>query len=363
MNLSPISLFNRIQSWFSHSEATTTEETLEDIPPEILIKLKKIIRQLPDPPSYSEAIQQAILSSLKHWEEDKLANRLVILASPISDLSRLIPRWFPEDQLKNVAVVYPFSDLNVREKPSQITQNLKTAIEKTVSSIHQQNIIIVIPNLEQFFLRSIGGWDGIIWLREYIVNTPEYFWVLGCNDWLWKFLDYVCEINAYVEAIVRVPPLKEAELEEWLKPLHEGFLAQKNQESLSLFWRNLVALSDGKSEIANRLWLHSLKMQFSDKTEDGIINFKLMTPNLPRLSVLSQSNRYVLQAILLHSAITHSSLALSLGEKEENIQAEIQILLRDELIQKKAGQLIINPIYYPKIKQELKENNFLIGDD
>lgn len=45
----------------------------------------------------------------------------------------------------------------------------------------------------------------------------------------------------------------------------------------------------------------------------------------------------------------------------DDIQAEIQILLKEDLIQQKAEQLMINPIHYPKIKQELKQNNFLIG--
>ncbi len=361
MNLSPISFFHRIQSWFSHAEATATEETLEDIPPKILIKLEKIIRQLPDPPTYSETIQEAILSSLKHWEEDKFTNRLVILASPISDLSSLMSRCFPEDQLKNIAVVYPFSDLDLEDKPLQITQKLKLAIEKSVSSNPQQEIIIVIPNLEQFFLRCIGGWDGIIWLREYIVNTPEYFWLLGCNDWSWHFLDYACQINAYLETIVKLPPLEESELEAWLKPVHEQFITKEVRQKLPFFWQTLASSSEGKSEIATQIWLNSLQVVISEEKEST--ELKLMTPSLPKLPTLSASNRYFLQAILLHGAMTRSSLALSLGEKEDKIQAEIQILLKEDLIKQKAGQLRINPIYYPKIKQELKQNNFLIGDD
>ncbi|QDZ41555.1 hypothetical protein FRE64_15445 [Euhalothece natronophila Z-M001] len=356
--LSLISFFHRIQSWFSHAEATATEETLEDLPPEILIKLEKIIRKLPAPPTYSATIQEAILSSLKNWEADKFANRLVILASPISELSTLIPRCVPDNQLKNVAVVYPFSDLDLRNKPLQITQKLKLAIDKAVSSSHQQKIIIVIPNLEQFFLRCIGGWDGIIWLREYIVNTPEHFWLLGCNDWSWHFLDYACQINAYLETIVKLPLLEESELETWLNPVHES-ITKEIQEKLPLFWQTLASSSEGKSEIATQIWLNSIKLVISEEQESA--QLKLMTPSLPKLPALSASNRYILQAILLHGAITRYSLALSLGEKEDNIQAEIQILLKEDLIQQKAEQLMINPIHYPKIKQELKQNNFLIG--
>ncbi|MDR9405548.1 MAG: hypothetical protein RI580_19175, partial [Halothece sp. Uz-M2-17] len=93
------------------------------------------------------------------------------------------------------------------------------------------------------------------------------------------------------------------------------------------------------------------------------LRLRLTTPSLPKLPSLSAEDRYLLHSLLLHGKITRSSLAISLGVKEETIQARIQLLLRDHLIQIENQFLSVTPLYYPKIKQELSQNNFLIGED
>ncbi len=375
MNFSLFSFLNQIQSFFSQAETPITNPTWEEIPENVRAELKKLMSQLPHPPAQVTEIEREIITRLKAWEVDKDENHLVILGSPVSNLEGLIRASFPEHHLKGVEVIYPFSSLKFREQTSEISQQLKTAIKRTMQS-HYSSLfqtsqesktkIIVIPNLEKCFLRCIGGWEGIIWLREHIVNTPHSFWLVGCNYWSWSFLDYVCQINAYLEAKMNLSSLSGDELWEWLNPVIESFIPEEKEKKSSFFWETLAALSEGKSEVAMALWLQSLQMSVDEEDQDHkeeMTQLKLKTPSLPKLKVLSAENRYILHSLLLHGEMTRSSLAMSLGEKQENIQARIQVLLRDNLIKKQDGLLSVTPLYYPKIKQELSQNNFLIGED
>jgi len=374
MNFSLFSFLNQIQSLFSQAETPMTDATWQEIPETVRVELEKLITQLPHPSSQITTIEREVISRLKEWEADKYANHLVILGSPVSHLEGLIQASFPQHYLKEIEVIYPFSDLSFRKQPDQITQQLKTAIESTTQghdsrlfqlSQESKSKIIIIPNLEQCFLRCIGGWEGIIWLREHIVHTPDCFWLLGCNHWSWSFLDYVCQINAYLEAKINLPNLDSDKLWEWLQPIVESFIPEEKEKKSSFFWETLASLSGGESEVAMALWLESLQMSVDEEDQDNeeeVTHLKLKTPSLPKLEILSAEDRYVLHSLLLHGKMTRSSLAMSLGEKQENIQARIQVLLRDNLIEKRNSFLSITPLYYPKIKQELSQNNFLIGE-
>lgn len=351
-----------------------TDSTWQEIPETVMAELEKLMNQLPHPSSQVTEIKEAILRHLQEWEADQNANHLVILGSPVSNLEPLVAASFPRQQLKEVEVIYPLSRLNIHQNPSQITQQLKSVIEEVTQksnssflapSQQSKTKIIMIPSLEQCFLRCIGGWDGIIWLREHIVSTPHCFWVLGCNDWSWLFLDYVCQINSYLGTKINVPLLNADHLQEWLQPFVESFIPEEKANSSSFFWQTLATLSEGKSTIAMSLWLQSIRMSVDEKSAEETEDWeclKLVTPSLPKLRPLSAEDRYLLHSLLLHHTMTRTSLALSLGEKEEKIQGRMQLLLRDNLLQLQAGWFRVAPLHYPKIKQELNQNNFLVGE-
>jgi len=375
MNSSVFSLLHQLQSFFSQAQTKVVEKHLQELPEEAINRLKDITAQLPNPASDITTIEQASLSHLKKWQEIQDANHLVILGSPVTNFADLIPTSFPKKQLHHVQIIYPFANFEFREQPSEIKQNLQKVIEEKVNhrknnilanSEQVQHQIIIIPCLEQCFLRCIGGWNGIIWLREHIVNTPHCFWLIGCNDWSWTFLNYVCNMNDYLEQTIVLPKLTGDDLQEWLTPILESLIPQEKENLPSLFWETLASLSGGQSQTVIQLLLQSLRMSIPEEEEakDQPINeFKLITPFLPSLPSISAEDRYLLHSLILHGEIARSRLALSLGEKEEVIQAQVQSLLKQKLIVKQENKLKINPLYYPKIKDLLYQNNYLTGQD
>lgn len=361
------SFLNQIQSFFSQAETPIADSNWQEIPESMMTQLETLMGQLSHPSPDLISIEQEIFSRLKEWETDRKANHLVILGLPISDLKSLIAASFSEKSVKGIEVIYPFSNLTWREEPAKIIQQLKATTEISEPLLFQtsqqpQSKMIIIPSLEQCFLRRIGGWEAIIWLRENIVNTSDYFWLIGCNHWAWVFLDYVCQLSAYLEARMSLPPLSGDDLQQWLQPVTNSLIPEEEEKQSSFFWNTLASMSGGNSDIAIQLWLRSIQVSIPQET-DEITELKLITPSLPKLPALSADDRYILHSLLLHSRIARSQLALSLGEKEDSLQGKIQILRRQDLIKQEAELLMVNPVYYRQIKQDLTQNNFLIGED
>ena len=79
------------------------------------------------------------------------------------------------------------------------------------------------------------------------------------------------------------------------------------------------------------------------------------------LPTLESADQYILYALLLQDDLTISALAESLGDVEWEVLARVQILCRQGVIEKQDEIIKINPTYYPKLKQYLASNNFVIS--
>ena len=65
--------------------------------------------------------------------------------------------------------------------------------------------------------------------------------------------------------------------------------------------------------------------------------------------------------MLLHGDMTIFALAESLGDPAPRVQARVQVLRQQGIVEQRGKILKINPIYYPKTKQKLASNNFVIN--
>ncbi|EDX84432.1 hypothetical protein S7335_2129 [Synechococcus sp. PCC 7335] len=83
-------------------------------------------------------------------------------------------------------------------------------------------------------------------------------------------------------------------------------------------------------------------------------------PKLPPLPELSQSDLYLLYALMLHGDLTIDALAESLGDSPQVVNNQVQVLRNEGVIEQKNGVIKTNPIHYPRLKRELANNNFII---
>ena len=278
--------------------------------------------------------------------------------------------------------------------------------------------LAIIPNLGWCFLRSADGLDGIDYLQEALLedslqtqsHNHAHFWVIGSGQVGWDYLKSTLSFDAYCGGVVCLPKLTGEQLESWLSPIVKQFGIEFNDVSIhkrfsqpqglfslqdkrpteviadlsqevsatvqsslevvkdellleddqtkeenpkEVYFNRLANISDGVSAVALQLFTHSLKFQ----SGKGII---ATTPKLPALPDLKQDDLYLLYSLMLHGDLTVRSLAKSLGDPPQVVNSRVQVLRNVEIIKQKGNVLKLNPIHYPKLRRELKRNNFVI---
>ncbi|MEO1093454.1 MAG: hypothetical protein AAFX01_00970 [Cyanobacteria bacterium J06638_28] len=371
--------------------AAAPSEDLANVPSGILDDLSKQVKKLPVPQPYQVAIREAFTEALRAWQADPEleANSLVVLSQPDEAIAPILKASFQKD-IPNCNLQYFLSGYQRPPDPLTILEHLQRELkpdaiddsETLSASVTEADIqedmptVIVIPSLEQCFLRCIQGWEGIEYLQTFAAQDRSIFWVFGCNHWAWAFLEKVCQIDAYLEKAISLPKLSGEDLKTWLAVLVDTPLdisvadcpEVRVDEGKSEYWNVLTDQAEGSKMTAIRLWLQSLRIRSDDLAEEGAVMtdvdkviLQQTKPASLELMSLGVTDRYLLHSLLIHGEMTRSHLALSLGEAERTIRSRVQVLQREGIIIRQGRRLSIHPAYYPKLRSEMQNNNFLVG--
>ncbi len=385
-------ILDKLRSWFSQAKEAThiEDDRLGELPEAMALELERKIQALPVPSVYETTVRETIASSVETWQNNLDAeNSLAIVASPVEPLVGAIEGALQEWDASDIDIITLLPCCHRPDDPLQLLEEIDRALQRENVAIDRRNnngeksdedilaarrTVLVIPNLSQCFLRCIGGWQSIERLRDTIARDRSFFWVAGCTTWSWQFLDYVCQIGAYIERVCLLPELDAKNLCQWLDTV-ENTISHPEVKSNDVLpdryqtnWDTLAEKSRGLSQVAACLWLRSLRLpqekieQFDDDREIDLTDIERVAPQAPSLPELEAIDRYLLHSILIHDRISLPHLALSFGEPESLIRPRIQILLQKEAICIENNLLAVHPIYYLRIKTELENNNFFTGE-
>lgn len=372
---------------------TNGEDRHNKLPAKIASELNKTVAGLPSYPPYISAIQTALQSSLQKWRDDIDApNSLVILGQPVLPLSEIINDAIANWEEKEILEVRSLSlsarphefnhiqNLLEKQLPNHSDASEHADFNDSAEVLELRKTMMVIPRLDWCFLRCIDGLNPIEDLRDVVFKNHSVFWLIGCNNWAWRYLDFIFQVSAYFGQTVSLPKAKGDELQRWFKPaieqinleVSEELTPEQISESQELYFETLAENSSGISSVAADLWLRSLCYDRVSESEDCQAEdpsdfsppFKLQQnkPKLPDLPSFTPEDRYILYSLLLHGGMSLSQLALSLGEGESPVKARVQFLVQSDIIDRYKNLLAIGPAYYPRLKTLLYSNNFLVGD-
>lgn len=370
-------------SWYTKDSQETQEpeRSLVELPTDLRQQLVDAIENLPSNPADKQAISSTLDEAFDRWRENpnNTDNSIVILSSPVTTVSRILSETLQEwTEQKQVSMKL----LPLTARPTEI-ENIKTKLEHYLEkhslksdSETQQLEIAVIPNLSWCFLRSIEGLEGIEYLQSLLCDgSKNRFWIIGAGQVGWGYLNSVCNIEAYCGEVSILPEIESEKLQEWLDPiinklditfdkprLDKQFL-DGDKDNRNNYFNHLTDISQGVSTIALQGFLKSIryeKTEEEDETKPKQNKLVAQIPRLPNLPALEPVDRYLLYSLLLHEDLTIPALAESLGDVESEVQGRVRVLRRQGVIEQRDKVLKINPIHYPKIKQELANNNFII---
>ena len=367
-----------IFSWYTKDSDRTQEpaKSLVELPPSIRKELVAATNKLPDNPIDTEAIRNSIDEAFERWRDRPRSaeNSIAIVANPVMVVSRLIIDTIEEWSVgKEVEIeILPWNNRPI--EPDSIQPKLQHYLERKSNEITQGHTeVVVIPYLSWCFLRSMDGLDGIDYLQKMLLHDSDRFWVIGTGQITWDYLNSITDIEADCGCVVSLPKLDGNNLQQWLQPIItqleitfadprlESQILDRDKDAESIYFEDLASVSRGVSVIALNAFLASISYEPPDEDEaQGSI--EAQSPELPNLPSLESMHHYILYFISLHGDITLSALAHSIGDRESRIRKCIRFLRESGLVEENDEILKVNPIYYPKIKQELLDNNFVIKE-
>ena len=359
-------------------ETQEPERSLIQLPSDLRKKLVEAVESLPSNPADKEAIASALDEAYELWREDpnNADNSIVILSSPVASVSRILSETI-EEWTKQKHTSFKLLPLEARPYSIEvITSKLKHELEPKEED-EDKTEIVVIPNLSWCFLRSLEGLAGIEYLQSLLCNgSVNRFWIIGGGEVGWQYLSSVCAIEAYCGEIFMLPAIAAERLQSWLEPIVDELniifdkprikkqILDGDKDNKTNYFERLADISDGVATVAIQAFLQSIyyeEAEEANQTEPKQDNLVAQTPKLPSLPELKSADQYLLYSLLLHGDLTIAALAESLGDLESEVQGRVQLLRRKGIIEQRDKILKINPIYYPRIKQRLAANNFIIN--
>ena len=354
------------------------ERTLVKLPPEIRIKLIDGVENLPVNPADREALVDKLNEVYEAWQANPMNtnNSLVVLSSPVTAVSRILTEtlenWAQQKQIQ-------FRPLPFEARPeiadtikSKLQHYLEEEFVEAAIGSHQAEVV-VIPNLSWCFLRSLEGLEGIEYLQSRLYDGfKDRFWIIGAGQVGWEYLNSVSSIEAYCQQVFTLPALNGKQLQDWLQTvvnqLNIAFddpelnlqILENDKDNRTNYFERLADISRGVSTVAVQAFLKSIHYEEADAERDIKSSIIAKVPKLPELSELDQSQQYLLYSILLHGDLTISALTESLGDDKSEVQAKVQLLRHQGVVEQQGKITKINPIHYPNVKQELASNNFVI---
>lgn len=361
-----------LDSWFARSTSELADDPLRPLPGERSVALQKQIAALGVPLPLRAFVGEALREAVAAWRSDPEApNVLIVLSRPVEPVSALIEAVLAERDPPFSARQALLPSHRRPVDPDAVPRMLIAALDGSQPPALDtgEPVLLSLPNLDQCFLRCIGGWSGIERLRQVILERRDRFWLLGCNRWAWRFLDHVSQISSYFPDARSLPALDGPQLRQWLTPLASGLGLQQSasgghpstdadEDPEVDQWSQLAALAGGGPRIAAALWLESLRLE-SDS--DGA-EMRQVRPALPDLPSLTDVDRYILHSLLIHGTMRSEHLAFGLGLPSHRLQPRIHWLLGEGLIEAKAGELSVQPSHYPGLVKALDDNNFFTGE-
>ncbi len=401
-------MFKGFKSWLADSrnfifsrytkdseETQEPEKSLIELPPEVQKKLVEDTENLPSNPADQKAIVDALDEAFERWQANpnNSNNSIVILSSPVAAVSRILSEtledWTKQKQIPMKLLPMKARPIAAEKIKSKLEHYLKQQQPENDDPQEQQPEVIVIPNLSWCFLRSLEGLEGIEYLQSLLCDGSENrFWIIGGGQVGWEYLNSVCNLEAYCGKTMTLPKIESEEFQEWLEPIIEDLditfdkpgidkqLLEGDKSNKTNYFNRLADISEGISTVAVQAFLKSIHYQEIDEVEDFLkdietdVEHKLsekivvaQIPHLPDLPDLELADQYLLYSLLLHGDITISALAESLGDERSQVQNRVLVLRHQGVVEQQEKVIKINPIYYPKIKRELAQNNFVINRD
>ncbi|WP_020527626.1 ATP-binding protein [Flexithrix dorotheae] len=255
-----------------------------------------------------------------------------------------------------------------------------TNLEDLIAYLNDYNekMIIRMEDIQNLFLRMVGGFIGIKYFVELMSKTnKKHFWICTCTVYAWNYLDKALDISDYFGYTIRLKELTSQKIADIILKRHKmsGYnifykpdplvisgkkLAKMDQEESQAYLKEdyfsfLNKFTGSNISLALIFWMRSTE----EILEDTINISTLRNLDFSFLNALSTKKIFLLHALLIHDGLTQENYARILNQGKETVRQEFTLLFDDGLIIYKNDHYFINPLLYSQIVILLKAKNLI----
>ncbi|HCD53521.1 MAG TPA: hypothetical protein DEQ34_13820 [Balneolaceae bacterium] len=276
--------------------------------------------------------------------------------------------WKPEDLVRSVA--------------KQLKLNETTTVNELIEKVKKRRSgsVIIIENIQNTFLRTITGYEGIKTLMYLISATKkEVLWVVSASRYAWEFLDVALKVSDYFTHSIKADGLSEQEIRELIlrRQKASGYqlwfnadeTTQKSRSYQKLlddeeaaqeylkerYFEKLAKMADGNASVAMIFWIRSIKEY--DDTHFTIEPFDFSSTE--RLEGFDANALFAMSAFIRHDTLTISELAMILHINTVEAEMVISRLLSRGLLLSTGDFYRLNDLIYRQVVRLLKTKNIL----
>ncbi len=249
--------------------------------------------------------------------------------------------------------------------------------------------VLIIPQLERFYLRHTNGLELIRRLTERLLSRRRV--LIGCNSWAWAFLDKAIGVEDLLGNPLALTPYDDQRLDAWFRSNYDlsqvEFRQSHNNEPVfppcpdqdtregeqshktSDLIKSLAAHARGNLGVALALWRQGLRTHDPESDASGPAEaaarsvYWVVSPSefeLPGLaSELDDLHRFVLHALLLHAGLSLPTLMSLLPFPHEDVCGHVRELRHAGLISEQNGLDHVTLTAYPLVREHLVGEGFL----
>lgn len=323
--------------------------------------------------------------ALSYWKNNQISS-VMLIGEKGSGTSTLINIVMKKIKIDSSVFREEFSGTIFEEK--DLLDHLKKILKldsvetkeeliETLNSLNER-IIVIIENIEDFFLRIVDGFAALNMLMEIITSTnTKVLWITTCNIYSWNYLKKVININDFFIFNIKLCDLNNKIVEEIILSRHNisgydlDFVAPKEittqksfikldkkgkQEYLKKeFFENLTKLTSNNIAVALFIWLRSIVSANEEKITVSLD----MELDFSFLKSLSDQKLFSLMAILLHDGLSHEEHSKIFNISLKSSQLLFATLSDDGIIFRRGRNYKVNFQLYKPIISLLKDKNIL----
>ncbi|MFP4369366.1 MAG: hypothetical protein ACLFR2_07295 [Candidatus Kapaibacterium sp.] len=239
--------------------------------------------------------------------------------------------------------------------------------------------IIIMENIQNLFLRKVGGFDNLKRLLKLISKTrSRVFWLTSITIFAWKYLEKAINIDGHFQFRIFISKMSDKQINEIILKRHrisgydlhflpsEVDLQSKNYKKIKKdderqdylqkeYFRALNEFTKSNLSLAFIYWLRSAERI----TENTIFISSLKDLDYSFLKILGHEMLFLLHAILLHGKVSTEDISEIMNISLEKSNYELMILHDGGIIDRQNGQYEINPLIYRQIVLLLQSKNIL----